>query len=129
MKLFLGIDLGTSYFKVGVFDEQGQTRGLGRLGVEPVAPVPGHAELPVDQFWRLLRAGVGTALKMAAATPSDIAGVSYSSQANTFVLLGKGDEPLTPFILWTDKRVAALDPDLVEFSCSVQFGEATGLME
>lgn len=29
MRFFLGIDLGTSFFKAGIFDETGKLHGLG----------------------------------------------------------------------------------------------------
>ena len=34
MELVCGIDLGTSYFKVGLFDRAGRLIGLGRVPVE-----------------------------------------------------------------------------------------------
>ena len=34
MEYILGIDLGTSYFKLGLFDKDGNLRGLGRVAVE-----------------------------------------------------------------------------------------------
>jgi len=33
MRLLLGLDLGTSYFKVGLFSPEGELRGLGRVRV------------------------------------------------------------------------------------------------
>ena len=34
MGFFLGIDLGTSYFKAGLFDEKGNLKGMGRQVVK-----------------------------------------------------------------------------------------------
>src|SRR6185295_8449890 len=99
MALLLGIDLGTSYFKVGLFDETGALRGLGRVAVEKQSPAPGRSELAVDEFWRLLRRGLAEALTQAGATAREIAALSYSSQASTFVLLDRNDTPLTPFVM------------------------------
>lgn len=126
MRLFLGIDLGTSYFKVGVFDANGKARGLARLAVEFSAPAPGQAELPVELFWQVLRNGVAAALEKAGANATQIAGISYSSQANSFVLLGRDDQPLTHLIIWTDERAAGIDPGLGDFSATPAFGAATG---
>ena len=55
MSLFLGIDLGTTYFKAGLWDAAGRQCGLGR------APVPkisrgSRCELPIEAFWEALRA-------------------------------------------------------------------------
>jgi xylulokinase len=125
MTLLLGIDLGTSYFKVGLFDLSGALRGLGRVAVTPTVAQPGRAELPVDVFWRLLRQGLAEARQQAG--PGDIAGISYSSQANTFVLLDRHDAPLTPLVMWTDLRAEPLDQELAGFVRSADFSQHTGL--
>lgn len=126
MRLFLGIDLGTSYFKVGVFDALGEARGLARMAVEPSVRALGQAELPVDTFWQLLSAGVASALAKAGASATQVAGVSYSSQANSFVLLDANDQPLTPLVIWTDERASGTDSTLEAFSNTPAFGAATG---
>lgn len=126
MRLLLGIDLGTSYFKVGLFDEAGALRGLGRVPVEKSCPRPGRVELAVDEFWRLLRGGLAQALAEAGAAAGDIAALSYSSQANTFLLLDSADAPITPLILWNDLRAAPLEPELGEFAGTEEFRRAIG---
>ncbi|MDO8542953.1 MAG: FGGY-family carbohydrate kinase [Opitutaceae bacterium] len=125
MRLLLGVDLGTSYFKVGLFEENGTLRGLGRVAVEASAPAPGRSELGAETFWALLRRAFSEALTRAGAEPRDIAGMSYSSQANTFILLDRGDLPLSPLILWTDTR-AAPAPEHLAFSNSAAFSRAVG---
>lgn len=126
MPLLLGVDLGTSYFKVGVFDETGEARGLSRIAVERSESAPGRAELPVEVFWETLRRGVAAALAEAQARRSDIAGLSYSSQANTFVLVDAADRPLTPLILWTDRRAEDLDGAGRDFADSAEFARTVG---
>ncbi|SDS48636.1 FGGY-family carbohydrate kinase [Opitutus sp. GAS368] len=126
MALLLGIDFGTSYFKVGLFEETGDLRGLGRIAVDKVSPLPGRSELPVDRFWQLLRAGLAEALAQAKATSAEIAGLSYSSQANTFVLLDRQDEPLTPLVIWSDRRAHPVDPAVAAFGDTAQFQRTTG---
>ena len=126
MALLLGIDFGTSYFKVGLFDETGDLRGLGRIAVDKVSPLPGRCELSVDRFWQMLRAGLTEALTQAKATSAEIAGLSYSSQANSFVLLDRHDEPLTPLVIWSDRRAHPVDPVVVAFGGTAQFQRTTG---
>ena len=126
MALLLGIDLGTSYFKVGLFDSAGTLQGLGRVAVEKDSPAPGRSELPVPRFWSLLRRGLAEALAQAGAGAADIAAVSYSSQANSFVLLDPADAPLTPIVLWTDARAEPLHPELEEFSRREDFATTVG---
>lgn len=127
MNLLLGIDLGTSYFKVGLFDEAGAMQGLGRVAVARSSPAPGRSELPVAEFWRLLREGLAGALAQAGASCDDIAGLSYSSQANSFLLLDDRHEPITPLIIWNDQRAHPVEQAVVDFGRSEPFRHQTGL--
>lgn len=126
MALLLGIDLGTSYFKIGLFDEEGALRGLGRVAVDKLSPESNRSELPVDTFWRLLRRGLGEALTQAGAKACEIVGVSYSSQATTFLLLDKNDMPLTPLIVWLDTRGEPIEPADAAFARSAVFRRKIG---
>lgn len=126
MKLFLGIDLGTSYFKVGLFDEVGLLHGLGRVAVPKTTPFPGACEVPIEQVWALLRQGLTEALVQAGARSTDIAGLSYSSQANSFVLLDASDRPLTPLIVWKDLRARVVPAELADFGQTDEFVRVVG---
>jgi sugar (pentulose or hexulose) kinase len=111
-ELILGIDLGTSYFKMGLFDYQGRLRGLGRVAVLTERKRDCLCQLQVVDFWKALRQGLQLALNQAGSEIGDIRAISYSSQANSFLLLDCRDQPLTPFILWPDQRVWEVDPRL-----------------
>jgi sugar (pentulose or hexulose) kinase len=126
MPLLLGIDLGTSYFKVGLFECDGTLKGLGRVRVDKDSPQVGWLELPVDRFWALLRQALGDALREAGAKSTDIAGVSYSSQANTFLLLDRSGAPLTPLVFWNDRRAARVPASWAAFSRTETFCRAVG---
>ena len=126
MALYLGIDLGTSYFKAGLFDDAGSLRGLGRVAVEPQTPAPGRVEVPVEVFWQRLRQALDQALAEANAGPDQVAALSYSSQANSFILLDRGDRALTPLILWTDARTGSVSEDWEAFAQSEAFQRHVG---
>jgi xylulokinase len=126
MALLLGIDFGTSYFKVGLFEPTGTLRGLGRVAVVKDSSAPGRSEVPVERFWQLLRAGLAEALTQAETDVSAIAGVSYSSQANTFLLLDRADQPLTPLVVWNDRRAEPLDPAVAAWGSAEAFRRTTG---
>jgi xylulokinase len=125
MPLLLGLDLGTSYFKVGLFDAAGELRGLGRVATDVDTPAPGRVELPASAFWQRLR----QALDQACAQPGDVAGISYSSQANTFLLLDESGNELTPLIFWNDQRARPLEPELEAFSRTPWHAQVTGMRE
>src|SRR5690242_20077363 len=99
----MGIDLGTSYFKVGLFDREGRLYGLARVAAPVRADGP-RREMNPDEFWAALRQAVGEALTAAGATVPDVAAMSYASQANTFLLVDELGVGLTPLISWADER-------------------------
>ena len=121
MDYFLGIDLGTSYFKAGIFDASGRLMGLGRQYVHKISDGT-TCELPIDVFWKTIRDCLDEAIQKAGVTGNDIQSVSYSSQANSFILLDINSNPLTPLILWPDKRAINFD-----FPISDGFCKRTGL--
>ena len=127
MKFFLGIDLGTSYFKTGIFDVDGSLKGLGRQPVKKETGDGSVCELPAAVFWQTLNDCVGEAVKKAGIIPEEIEAVSYSSQANSFILLDEKDEPLTPLILWTDSRAKEMDFSFSNFFDDEEFLKKTGL--
>ncbi len=127
MELVLGIDLGTSYFKLGLFDRAGEPRGLGRVSVPTEVGGGSLCELAVEDFWSALREGLRQALQQADAKDSDIQAMGYSSQANSFVLLDEHDKPLTPLILWPDSREEEIDPAVLQLWQREDFFRITGL--
>ena len=98
MKYSLGIDLGTSYFKFGIYDENTNLKGLGRVAVEKDTGNGNLCELPANRFIKLLKAGIDQACREAEISPAVIDSIGYASQANSFILLDKNFEPLTPLI-------------------------------
>lgn len=126
MRFFLGIDLGTSYFKVGLFDEHGKLHGLGRRALLKNSD-GAVCEVEIPVFWKTLRACIGEALKQAKLHPDNINAISYSSQANSFVLLNEAGKPLTSIILWSDERVAEPSEALMELNERSDFLMSSGL--
>lgn len=127
MNLLLGIDLGTSYFKVGLFTPEGKLRGLGRVPTALLVPAPDRVELAIGAFWARLREGLHGALAQAGAGVDDIVGLSYSSQANSVVLLDEQGVELTPLIIWTDRRAHPLAEDLAAFGGREDHARVTGM--
>jgi sugar (pentulose or hexulose) kinase len=127
MELVAGVDLGTSYFKVGLFDREGTMHGLGRVAVAKDIGNGSLCELPVERFWSILRQALQQTCAQANTRPEDIIAISYSSQAASFLLLDKNNSPLTPLILWPDTRDAQLDPAAVNLWKHPKFLATTGL--
>ena len=127
MEVVLGIDLGTSWFKLGVIDRDGRLAGLGRIPLP--APEPGSArrELPVAWFRQALADGTGQACRQAGVAPAAIKAVSYASQANSFLALDGDFRPLTPLILWPDERARPAEPAVAALWARDDYLPVTGM--
>ncbi len=127
MEYVIGIDLGTSYFKVGLCDRTGKLCGLGRVSVPVIERVKGFAEVSSEDFIKALRQGIDTALKQAGAEPKAVIGISYSSQANSFLLLDREGSPLTPVVIWTDTRAQSMPREFASLVSDPAFLSVTGI--
>lgn len=122
----LGIDLGTTYFKVGLFDAAGRLRGLGRVPTPSESPGPGQCEMHPEAFDAALVSGLNAALSEGGVCPGHVRGIAYSSQANSFLLLDPAGRPLTPLLLWPDTR-AGVHPELAALWSRPDFAGRTGI--
>ncbi|QDT00364.1 FGGY-family carbohydrate kinase [Adhaeretor mobilis] len=126
MSNILVFDLGTSYFKICLFDEYGQIVGLQRVPTPVQQTAEMRAELPTTSFIQCLTDATKR-LSLEVGGLSDVAAVSFATQANSFVLLDKFDDALTSIILWNDQRALGLSSPLDELQATSEFKETTGL--
>lgn len=126
-EMVAGLDLGTTFFKVGLYDRTGRCRGLGRRAFEKDRTESGHCEVPVERFYQILKGALDDAVAAGGCERSDIKGVSYASQANSFLLLDEHDEPLTPIIVWQDGRADPAPEHIQAFWNQQHVLDATGL--
>src|SRR5947207_850373 len=125
--LFLTFDLGTTLFKVALFDDAGNLLALQRIAPPIAHPEPSHWELDVNAFSAVLVEACGKLRADAGDRWKDLAAVSFATQANSFTLLDEADEPLLPLILWPDRRAADLSNDLWAIASVSEFRATTGL--
>ncbi|MEP0842843.1 MAG: FGGY-family carbohydrate kinase [Phycisphaerae bacterium] len=127
MPAILTFDLGTTYFKAALFDDEGRLRGLHRLSPLIRRSADGWAEIEPRDF--LMAIGEAAAA-LKAADPDvfpAVEAVTFATQTNSFLLLGPADEPLTPIILWSDLRAADLAREVEALSRLPGFTARTGL--
>ena len=105
--LFLGLDLGTSALKAGLFDGTGHLLALARRSYPLYTPQPGWAEQEPEDWWTAVRAAVAELLERAAVDRARIAAVGLSGQAPGHVLVDADGAPLGRAIIWSDRRAAA----------------------
>ncbi|MFC1582551.1 FGGY-family carbohydrate kinase [Planctomycetota bacterium] len=106
---YLGLDLGGTGVKAGIFDAEGVMLGFGRRTYQPEEPAPGRAELDIDVLLQAAREAVREAV---AAANCEIQALAVSSQGQTFVPLDAENRPLHPAIMWYDDRAMAIADEL-----------------
>ena len=117
MPKILVVDLGTTYFKVTLFDSGGCLRDTCRL----------TPPLDVDNIRAVLAQGITELKQRTGSELNDVEAITFASQTNSFVLLDAGDHPLTPIIPWTDRRAADLEPELQQRCELPDFAATTGI--
>ncbi|MCC6486608.1 MAG: FGGY-family carbohydrate kinase [Candidatus Hydrogenedentes bacterium] len=116
--LFLGIDLGTTVLKAGLFDAA--TGALvatasRRLNVETFAH--GGREEDPSAVLRSLRAVLSSIRAQSGARWPEVCGVGLAAQGGSSILVEReSGKPLTPMVLWNDGRTHEYDTRIMERS-------------
>jgi xylulokinase len=103
--MFLGLDLGTSRVKAGLFDRSGRLHRLARRGYPLHIPRPGWAEQEPADWWSATSACLQEILANGGA--AQIAAVGLSGQAPGQVLVTSRGEALGRALVWCDRRAMA----------------------
>jgi len=123
----LVFDLGTTNFKGTLFDTEGQLKALARIPT-PFTNTRGvHSEVSVPAFDTAIQQLADELRATAPEAYAAIAAVTFASQTNSFVLLNPSGDALTPFIVWNDRRAAALNPPLDAFLALPDFYARSGV--
>ena len=104
--LLLGIDLGTSALKAGLFGPDGQLTAQARRSYPLHAPRPGWAEENPADWWAALCAAVHEALAQAARPGTQVTAIGLAGQAPGQVLLDARGHALGRALIWQDRRAA-----------------------
>lgn len=103
--LFLGLDLGTSGVKVGLFDAEGHLLRRARRTYPLYTPRPGWAEQEPEAWWTATCDALQEVL--AEVDVERIVAVGLSGQSPSQVLVAAGGVPLGRAIVWSDRRATA----------------------
>lgn len=110
-KAYLGIDIGGTGAKAGVYDKEGVQLGFAGRSYQPVTDSHGLTEIPIEDIYIATRNAVREAVAKAGAK---IGALAISSQGQTFVSMDSNDQPLHRAILWYDARAGAQAQQLRE---------------
>lgn len=98
--MFLGIDLGSTYFKAEIFDDAMRSLGSGSAPVI-YGPAEGtRIEMPVAETEAAFRDAIAGALSAAGCSASDLKAIGMTSQAQTFTVRAADGHARQPFLSW-----------------------------
>ena len=100
----LGLDLGTGGLKTAAVSLRGELLGRATGSVQTRHLPGGGAVQDPDEWWALVRAGVGEALAGGGAAPADLAGVGITGQWGSTVPVGADGCAVGPCLTWADSR-------------------------
>ena len=127
MNKILALDLGTSYLKAALFDRDGEPCALTRIQM-PVEDGPcGRREMNPQRFFETVKKALAHLSQSESGSLEDVAAVSMASQSNSFLLLDRWNNPVTPVILWTDERARDMTDATHALSRIPGFRRVTGV--
>src|SRR3979490_305638 len=112
---FIGIDVGTSSARAGIFDEKGSLLATARHPITVWHEAGGVVEQSSSEIWAACVASVRTAMVEAAISPSAVKGLGFDATCS-LVVVDAGGGPLTVsasgdqrrnVIVWMDHRAIA----------------------
>ncbi len=110
----LALDLGSSYLKGAIFNASLTRLAQAALPVTYSTWLGDIVEMDPQAFWQLFIDLTQQLFRDSNLTPYDIDHIAITSQAQTFLLLDRHLQPLTPLISWIDRRGAELNPLLTQ---------------
>ncbi|MFH1476350.1 MAG: FGGY family carbohydrate kinase [Verrucomicrobiota bacterium] len=108
---YLGLDIGGTGVKAGVFSQDGKMLAFRRRSFAPTVSADGHVDISIDIIDESARQTVHAAVKESGAK---ILAMAVSSQGETFVSLDENDRPLHDAIMWYDSRAGRQAKELCD---------------
>jgi len=104
--MLLGIDLGTTAVKVGLFTRRGGPVALRRFPYPLLEPLPLWAEQAPDAWWSATVKAIRDVLRRSGVNTGRIAAVGLSGQAPGHVVVDAAGRAIGPAIIWRDRRAS-----------------------
>jgi xylulokinase len=114
MSLLIGLDIGTTSVKVGVFEASGRQVAAAAQDYRIDHPKPDWAEMDAETYWQATVATVRRALSTGAAEPGRVTAIAVSSQGETVIPVDENGRVLGRALVWLDNRARAEARELTE---------------
>nr|MBQ8243837.1 xylulokinase [Oscillospiraceae bacterium] len=105
MKLYIGVDLGTSAVKLLLMDAEGGIKNVVSKEYPLEFPQPGWSQQAPEDWRKAVMEGIPELLQ--GFNGADVAGIGCGGQMHGLVVLDENDNVIRPAILWNDGRTAA----------------------
>jgi xylulokinase len=126
-RLLLGIDLGTSGLKTALISaDEGKTVATALQSYRPQTPRPGWAEQNPETWVESAVTAVRQVVQIAGIDTVAVAGIGFSGQMHSTVLLNAQGHPVRPAILWLDQRSTRQAADLRRWVGDAQLADWLG---
>ncbi len=123
----LAIDQGTSGTKAVLFSLDGRQMAKGSVELTSYYPFPGYMEQDPLAIYKNACDSVKLCLTNPLGITLDIVGIGISNQRETFILWDRQGQPITPAIVWQDKRSTSTCADLISQGLQQEVAQLTGL--
>jgi glycerol kinase len=128
-RFVLSLDEGTTGATAVAVGLDGEVRGKGYHEIAQRYPQPGWVEHDPNEIWAAVQASADDALATAGALPREIAAIGITNQRETLVIWDRRTlEPLSPAIVWQDRRTAGACARLRSAGHEPRVREVTGLL-
>lgn len=108
----MGIDLGTSSVRAGIFSREGVIISISSRTYPIDAPSPEIAEQNPETWWQCTCEAIKESILKSGLKGTDIAGISFSGQMHGTVMLDRNGVPVHPAIIWADSRSAGVTDEI-----------------
>ena len=127
--MILALDQGTTSSRALVVDRDGRVVASAQETVGQTYPQPGWVEQDAGAIWRTQLETAREALRRAGLAAGDIAAVGIANQRETTVVWDRASGgPVTPAIVWQDRRTAGACAALAAAGHEALVRERTGLV-
>jgi L-xylulokinase len=104
MAHFLGIDIGGTVIKSGIYDERGREKAVASLNDAPVAGPVGWSERDMGAMWETVCATIRKALADGGVAPADVRGVGFSAHGKGLYAVDRDGAPVRNGVVSSDNR-------------------------
>jgi xylulokinase len=106
MEFLIGLDLGTTAIKIGLFDTEGKTVGVTTQEYDLLTPVINFVEVEVDTYWNAFKDGISDLRSRYPEEIGKVVAFGISAQGETLICLDQAGKSIRNAIVWMDNRAS-----------------------